>query len=66
MLRCSSQQLQLFIPIVFHNPSGYDTHLFIKKLGKKFNKNDIGVIAKKRRSTINLIDRCRIFGIKPR
>ena len=33
------------IPIVFHNLSGYDAHLFIKELGKKFNKNDIGVIA---------------------
>ena len=30
------------IPIVFHNLSGYDAHLFIKELGKKFNKNDIG------------------------
>ena len=31
--------------IVFHNQSGYDAHVFIKELGKKFNKNDIGVIA---------------------
>ena len=30
---------------MFHNLSGYDAHLFIKELGKKFNKNDIGVIA---------------------
>ena len=34
-----------YIPIVFHNLSGYDAHLFIKELGRKFNKNDIGVIA---------------------
>ena len=33
------------IPIVFHNLNGYDAHLFIKELGKRFNKNDIGVIA---------------------
>ena len=33
------------IPIVFHNLSGYDAHLFIKELGRRFNKNDIGVIA---------------------
>ena len=33
------------IPIVFHNLSGYDAHLFIRELGKRFNKNDIGVIA---------------------
>ena len=26
-----------FIPIVFHNLSGYDTHLFIKKLGGKLS-----------------------------
>ena len=30
---------------MFHNLSGYDAHLFIKELGKRFNKNDIGVIA---------------------
>ena len=31
-----------YIPIVFH---GYYVHLFIKKLGRRFNKNGIGVIA---------------------
>ena len=34
-----------YIPIVFHNLSVYDAHLFIKELGKRFNKNDIGVFA---------------------
>ena len=34
-----------YIPTAFHNLSGYDTHLFIKELGRWFNKNDIGVIA---------------------
>ena len=29
------------IPIVFHNLSGYDAHLFIKELGRRFTKNDI-------------------------
>ena len=29
------------IPIVFHNLSGYDAHLFIKELGGRFNKNGI-------------------------
>ena len=26
-----------------HNLSGYEAHLFIRELGKKFNENDIGV-----------------------
>ena len=30
---------------MFHDLSGYDAHLFIKELGKKFNKDDIGVSA---------------------
>ena len=33
-----------YIPTEFHNPSGYDAHLFIKELGR-FNKEAIGVIA---------------------
>ena len=27
--------------IAFHNLSGCETHLFIKELGKRFNKNDM-------------------------
>ena len=41
------------IPIVFHNLSGYDAHLFIKELGRRFNKNDIGVIAENREKYIS-------------
>ena len=41
------------IPIVFHNLSGYDTHLFIRELGKKFNKNDIGVIGENKEKYIS-------------
>ena len=41
------------IPTVFHNLSGYDAHLFIKKLGRKFNKNDIGVIAENKEKYIS-------------
>ena len=41
------------IPIVFHNLSGYDAHLFIKELGRKFNKNDIGVIAENKEKYIS-------------
>ena len=42
-----------FVPIVFHNLSGYDAHLFIKELGKKFNKDDIGVIAENKEKYIS-------------
>ena len=35
-----------YIPVVFHNLSGYDAHLFIKELGKHLS--DMGVIACKR------------------
>ena len=38
------------IPVVFHNLSGYDTHLFIKEVGAK--SNDIGVIAKNKEDYI--------------
>ena len=41
------------IPVVFHNLSGYDAHLFIKELGKRFNKNDIGVIAENKEKYIS-------------
>ena len=40
------------IPIVFHNLNGYDAHLFIKELVKRFNKNDIGVIAENKEKYI--------------
>ena len=41
------------IPIVFHNLSGYDAYLFIKELGRKFNKDDIGVIAENKEKYIS-------------
>ena len=48
-----------YIPIVFHNLSSYDAHLFIKELGEKFNIDDAGVIAEKRKITLALILRLR-------
>ena len=33
------------ILIAFHNLSRHDAHLFIKEPGKKFNKDDVGVVA---------------------
>ena len=41
------------IQIVFHNLTGYDAHLFIKELERKFNKNDTGVIAEKKEKYIS-------------
>ena len=39
-----------YIPLVFHNLSGYDAHLFIKELGKE--SKDIEVIAKNKEDYI--------------
>ena len=39
-----------YIPVIFHNLSGYNTHLFIKELGK--HSNNIGVIAKNKEDYI--------------
>ena len=41
------------IPNVFHNLNGYDAHLFIKELGRRFNKDDIGVIAEHKEKYIS-------------
>ena len=46
-------QIPDHIPIVFHKLSGYDAHLFIKELGKGFNKNNIGVIAENKEKYIS-------------
>ena len=37
----------------FQNLNGYDAHFFIKELGKRFNKNDIGVIAENKEKYSN-------------
>ena len=41
-----------YIPVISHNLSGYDTHLFIKELGAK--SKDKGVIAKNKEEYITL------------
>ena len=38
---------------MFQNLSGYDAHLFMKELGRRFNKNDIGVIAENKEKYIS-------------
>ena len=40
-----------YIPVVFHNLSGYNAHLFIKELGK--NSRDMEVIAKNKEDCIS-------------
>ena len=42
-----------YIPIVFHNLSGYDAHLFIRELVKKFNTGKIGVITENKEKYIS-------------
>ena len=46
-------KIPLYIPIVFHNLSGYYAHLFIRELGKKFDKGKIGVIAENKEKYIS-------------
>ena len=41
------------IPIVFHNLSGYDAHLFIREPGKKVDKGNIGIIAENKEKYIS-------------
>ena len=51
---------------MFHNLSGYDVHLFIKGLGKRFKKNDIGVIAenKKKYMSFNVKINVKLAGVR--
>ena len=51
---------------MFHNLIDYDTHLFIKELGRRFNKNDIGVTAvnKERYISFNVKTNVKLAGVK--
>ena len=42
-----------YIPFVFKNLSGYDAHLIIRELGKKFDTGKIGVIAENKEKYIS-------------
>ena len=42
-----------YIPIIFHNLSGYDAHLFIKELGNKLDTGKIDVIAENKKKYIS-------------
>ena len=51
---CNLQyKIPTYIPIMFHNLSGYDAHLFIKELANYGSR--MGVIAKNREDYISLI-----------
>ena len=41
-----------YIPVVFHN-SGYDIHLFIREVGKKFDSGSISMITKNKQKYIS-------------
>ena len=51
---------------MFHNLSSYGAHLFIKELGRRFNKNYIGVIAenKKKYISFNVRINVKLAGVK--
>ena len=46
-------KIRSYIPFVFHNLSGYDAHLIITELGKKFDTGQIGVIAENKEKYIS-------------
>ena len=48
-----------YIPVVFHNLAGYDTHLFIKELAKRTSK--IGVIAKNNENYISFSVKVEVY-----
>ena len=41
------------IPVIFHSLSGYNAHMFISELGKKFDSGSIGVIAENKEKYIS-------------
>ena len=53
-IKCNLQyKIPSYIPTIFHNLSGYDTHLFIKELATSTNGAKIGVIAKNKEDYIS-------------
>ena len=47
-----------YIPVVFHNLSGYDAHLFIRELGA--HTSDMGMIAKNKEDYISFSIKCPV------
>ena len=48
-----------YIPVVFHNLSGYDAHLFIRELGA--NTSEMGVIAKNKETTLASLSKFQLI-----
>ena len=42
-----------YVPTIFHKLSGYNTHLFIKELGKKFDSGSVGMITENKEKYIS-------------
>ena len=42
-----------YIPVVFHSLSGYNVHLFIRELGKKFKSGSVSIIAENKEKHIS-------------
>ena len=53
-------QIPSYIPIVFHNLRRYNPHLFIKKLGRRFKRKDIRVIAENKEKYISFDVRIKV------
>ena len=57
--KCNLKYKKLnFTPVVFHNLSGYDSHLFIKNLG--FSEGNIDCIPKKRKGILASLKEYRL------
>ena len=53
-MKCNPKfKIPKYIPIIFHNLNGYDAHLFIRELSKKFNTGNIGVMAENKEKYIS-------------
>ncbi|XP_057299582.1 uncharacterized protein LOC130630197 [Hydractinia symbiolongicarpus] len=48
------------VPVIFHNLSGYDAHLFIRELGEKYDTQDIGCIAENTEMYFSFNLKCKV------
>ena len=63
-MKCNLQyKIPPYIPIVFHNLSGYDAHLFIRELAASTGGSNIGVIAKNTEDYISFSIKVEVDGV---